>query len=818
MAEKLVVIGNGMAGVRAVDNILRANPDLFEITVIGAENYPGYNRILLSEVLEKEMDWPDIITNDYDWYTDNQINLVNDDPATGIDPVKQVVTTGSGAHFDYDKLILATGSMPFILPVPGHDLKNVVAFRSIEDGKYMQQMAATGANIAVIGGGLLGLEAAVGLVDQGATVSVIELAPWLMATQLDETAGKMLQRDLEARGLKFYLGKRTKSILGDDNGQVAGLVFDDGQQLDVTMVVMSLGIRPETTLAKAAGLNVARGITVDSFMRTSDDNIFAIGECTEFEDQLVGTVAPSYAQAKIVADVLCGEPTQPFSPVLETIELKVPGIDLISAGQIKEDGDVRSIIAQDGVNHAYKRIFVKDGVVCGEILYGDVSDGNRYFSMIKRQDEIAQYQATGLLLTEGGGDSTEDLASMPLDEIICGCNGVSKGTILDAIREEQLTSVAGVGKATRAGTSCGKCKPTIEALLQLELGDKAQAMTETMCPCTDLGYDAIITAIKTNHWLTSAAVRRGLNWRTEEGCDKCRPALNYYLNMLFPTEHQEEITARWANERYLANIQKDGTFSVIPRMAGGKTSPEQLIKIAKVAEKFHVPMIKVVNAQRIGLYGIRKADLPKVWHDLDMDSGEAYEKTATREVKACVGKNWCRFGTIDSAGLAELIDRNYVGIDTPHKVKLGVAGCPRNCAEVLTKDFGVIGIEGGYQLYIGGNNGTQVVEASLLTTVKTEDEVLTYFGAYLQWYREHAHYGQRTFKVVQNTGVENVIAMLKDDSQRDAYLERLAIAKAAYQDYRHGLAPWQARLQDEENLKALYTVVDITGQTVKEGV
>ncbi|MFD1672757.1 nitrite reductase large subunit NirB [Agrilactobacillus yilanensis] len=816
MSERLVVIGNGMAGIRAVENVLQCNPDLFEITIIGDENYPAYNRILLSEVLEKQMDWPDIITNNEAWYDENNVRLINHDPAVAIDRTQQLVTTASGQVVPYDQLVLATGSYPFVLPVPGHTLTNVVAFRTINDGKYMQRLAQQGASIAVIGGGLLGLEAAAGLVDQGASVSVIELAPWLMATQLDETAAKLLQKDLEARGLKFYLGAQTKSILGDESGKVKGLQFDNGEVIDVQMVVMSLGIRPETAIAKAAGLKVDRGIQVDDFMRTSDSRIYAIGECMEHAGACIGTVAPSYVQAKIVADVLCGEPTEPFREVQETIELKVPGIDLISAGHIKENDQVKSIIAMDEVNNAYKRIFVKDGIVCGEILYGDVSDGNRYFGMIKHQEDIQEYQATALLYN-GQADDGNDVASMPLDEIVCGCNGVTKGTILDAIREKDLTSVEGVGKATRAGTSCGKCKPVIEALLKLELGDKAEGMHEVMCDCTTLSYEAIIKAIKENHWLTSAEVRAGLNWLNPDGCDKCRPAINYYLNMLFPGEHKEEVSARWANERYLANIQNDGTFSVIPRMIAGRTTPEQLIKIAKVAEKFHVPMIKVVNASRIGLYGIRKEDLPKVWHELDMDSGEAYEKTAIREIKTCVGKDWCRFGNINTETLAEKLDVAFAGIDTPHKVKLGITACPRNCSEVLTKDFGVIGIDGGYQLYIGGNNGTQVVAASLLDVVETEDEIMTYFGAYLQWYREHGHYGERTFKVVQRAGVDNVIAMLKDESQRNAYLERGEIAKKAYRDYRNGLEPWQARLQDETTLKALYTVVDITGRTVKEG-
>lgn len=817
MTEQLVVIGNGMAGIRAVENVIQLNPDLFEITVIGAEDYPAYNRIQLSEVLENQMSWDNIITNDYNWYTENNVRLINHDPAVAIDRQKQIVETVGGLQVAYDQLVLAVGSYPFILPIPGKTLKNVVAFRNINDGQYMQALAQKNAEAVVIGGGLLGLEAAVGLMDQGAKVSVVELAPWLMATQLDETAGKMLQKDLEKMGLHFYLGAQTSRILDNGAGAVAGLEFADGTQLSADMVVMSLGIRPEIDLARVAGLEVDRGIRVDDFMRSSDKNIFAVGECTEHEGACVGTVAPSYAQAKIVADVLCGAPTEPYRPVQETIELKVPGIELISAGEIQENDEVQSIKAMDEVHNTYKRIFVKDGTVCGEILYGDTADGNRYFGMIKHQDDIQDYQPTALLFT-GAADTGVDVAEMPEDEIVCGCNGVSKGVILDAIRTEGLTSVEAVGKVTRAGTSCGKCKPVIAALLTLELGDKAEGMHETMCSCTDLSYAAIIKAIKANHWLTSAQVRQGLNWQNPDGCDKCRPAINYYLNMLFPEEHKEEITSRWANERYLANIQKDGTFSVIPRMVASKTSPEQLISITKVAERFHVPMIKIVNASRIGLYGIHKEDLPEVWKALDMDSGEAYAKTAVREIKTCVGANWCRFGTINPDPLAEKLDAAYMGVDTPHKVKLGITACPRNCAEVLTKDFGIIGIDGGYQLYIGGNNGTQVVEASHLDTVKTEAEVMAYFGAFLQWYRENGHYGERTFKVVQRAGVDAVIEMLQDENQRNHYLQRAEIAKKAFDAYRHDLAPWQARLHDQESTQALYTVVDITGQTVKEHV
>jgi nitrite reductase (NADH) large subunit len=764
MKERLVVVGNGMAGVRTVEEILARDSERYEITIIGKEAYPNYNRIMLSNVLQNKMTVDEIITNPFEWYTENGITLIHQNCAVKIDPTNQQVTTQTGNVVTYDKLIIATGSHPFILPIPGADKAGVVAFRTIDDTAAMIAAAAKAKKAVVIGGGLLGLEAAKGLQEQGMEVTVVHLAQWLMETQLDEKAGKLLQAELEEQGLNFLIGYNTQEILGDE--QVTGLRFANGETLETDLIVMSIGIRPAVELAKEAGITVNRGIVVNDFMETSLPAIYAVGECAEHQGICYGLVAPLFEQGKILADLLTEQPeVKPYQGTKTFTSLKVSGADLYSAGNILDTEGLDSIEAYDSASRKYKKVFLKEGKIQGIVLYGDTDDGSRYYNMMKKGQTIEDLQTIAVLQAPGqGADAAADVLEWEDDETVCGCNGVDKGTILQAIREKGLSSVAEVGKVTKAGTSCGKCKSEIQVLLEHELGDAVTAATG-ICSCTDLNRDQVVTQIYAKHLTSTTEVFQALNWCNAEGCSKCRPAVNFYLNVAWPKEHEDETASRVVNERMHANIQKDGTFSVIPRMRGGQTSPQQLMQLAKVAERYNVPLVKVTGSQRIGLYGVKKEDLPSIWEELDMVSAQAYGKVF-RSVKTCVGKQFCRYGTQDTMGLGIKIEERFEYIDTPHKFKVGVSGCPRSCVESAVKDFGIISVENGFQILIGGNGGTDLVEAKLLTIVETEAEVIDICGAMMQYYRETGIYGERTAPWLERMGFENVKTVLLDPEKR----------------------------------------------------
>lgn len=800
MKERLVVIGNGMAGVRTVEEIIARDPDRYEITIIGKEEYPNYNRIMLSNVLQNKMTVDEIITNPLAWYRENNVTLINNEPAKTLDHQKKTVTTTAGNTLSYDKLILAMGSNPFILPVPGADKEGVVAFRTIDDTAEMLAAAGKYQKAVVIGGGLLGLEAAKGLQDQGMDVTVVHLAKWLMETQLDETAGKLLQAELEEQGLKFLMEHATHEILGDQ--RVTGLKFGNGSEIETDLVVMSIGIRPAVELVKESGIEINRGIIVNDFMETSLPDIYGVGECVEHNGICYGLVAPLFEQGKVLADRLTDQADiKPYQGSTTFTSLKVSGADLYSAGNILNTEGLDTIEAFDSATRKYKKIFLQDNKIVGIVLYGDTEDGSRYYNMMKKGATIEDLQSISVLTAPGcDGAAGGDVLEWEDDETVCGCNGVSKGDILRAIREKGLTSVAEVGKVTKAGTSCGKCKGDIQVLLEAELGDAVTSATG-ICGCTDLNRDQVMTQIYAKHLTSTKAVFEALAWRNPEGCSKCRPAVNFYLNVAWPAEHEDERTSRVANERMHANIQKDGTFSVVPRMRGGQTNPQQLIQIAKVAEKYNVPLLKVTGSQRIGLYGVKKADLPAIWEELDMVAAQAYGKVF-RSVKTCVGKSFCRFGTQDTMGLGVKLEETFEYIDTPHKFKVGVSGCPRSCVESAVKDFGIIGVENGFQIYIGGNGGTELVEAQLLTTAETEAEVIELCGAMLQYYRETGIYGERTAPWVERMGFENVKTVLLDADKRKELWEALNFASEA----KGRKDPWGQIVKSPDLREKMYTL------------
>lgn len=790
--KRLVLVGNGMAGVRTIEHVLKLAPDIYDITVFGAEPYPNYNRIMLSSVLAGGSNMKDIVINDWDWYTENGIRLYTGDAVTRVDTANKKVFSKSGVEAEYDELILATGSNPFILPIPGADKEGVIGFRDIQDCDRMMEASNKYKRAAVIGGGLLGLEAARGLLHLGMDVTVIHIHPYLMERQLDEPAAKMLQLELEAQGMKFMMQKQTAGVRGGRRAE--GLDFADGSSLMADLVVMAVGIKPNVALAKASGLKVERGIVVDDYLETSLPGIYAVGECAEHRGIAYGLVAPLYEQGQVLAKRLAGVETGGYEGSVTSTKLKVSGVDVFSAGFFQDVPGTRSLRIQDDLDGTYKKIVLQDDRLVGAVLFGDTTDGASLFAKIKKGESVAGKEKE-LLLGFPAGSAGEDsqaarLAAMADDEIICGCNGVSKGTIVEAVKGGCGT-VGEIKACTKASGSCGGCKPLVEGLLQL-YGDgvSGEPVKEEICGCTSLGREEIVESIRAMSLKSVKEVMNVLEWHEPEGCSKCRPALNYYLGMLWPTEYVDEKESRFVNERYHANIQKDGTFSVVPRIYGGVTSPADLKKIAEVAEKYDVPMVKFTGGQRIDLLGVKKEDLPKVWAELDMPSGHAYGK-ALRTVKTCVGSTFCRFGTQDSIGMGIRLEKAFERLNTPGKVKLAVSGCPRNCAEATIKDLGVVAIDGGWEIYVGGNGGVKVRASDLLCTVKTEDEVMEWTAAYLQYYREQASWNERTAQWVERVGLGTIKTVLENSEERQKLAGRIEETLSRSTD------PWKEIIEDE---------------------
>ncbi|MDH2881753.1 nitrite reductase large subunit NirB [Bacillus cytotoxicus] len=797
MKKRLILIGNGMAGIRCIEEILKQQPDLYDITIFGDEPHPNYNRIMLSHVLQGKTTTKDIIINEYSWYKENNITLYPNEKVITINREKQVVVTEKQRIVTYDKLIIATGSSAFILPIEGSNLPGVTGFRTIEDTQFMINAAKQYKKAVVIGGGLLGLEAARGLIDLGMDVHVVHLMPHLMEQQLDAKAASLLREDLEAQGMKFLMQKKTVKILGTDH--VEGIQFEDGDVVPCDLVVMAVGIRPNTQLAKDAGLLVNRGIVVNDYMQTEDSAIYAVGECAEHNGIAYGLVAPLYEQGVVLARHITNTQTDKYKGSIVGTQLKVAGCDLFSAGQIYEDDQTRAISIFNECTRSYKKVFLRDNKVVGIVLYGDTADGTRLFRMLQKEEDIQEYTAVSLL-HKAGEESGLDVASMSADDTVCGCNGVTKGTIVQAILEQGLTTFEEVKGCTKAAGSCGKCRPIVEQILSHTLGDHFDPSAQSigMCGCTSLSRDEVVAAIHEKALKSPKEVRNVLGFVQEDGCSKCRPALNYYLRMTNPEEYADDKASRFVNERMNGNIQHDGTFSVIPRMYGGVTNADDLMRIAEVAKKYDVPLIKITGASRIGLYGVKKEDLPNVWADLDMTSGYAYAKSL-RNVKSCVGSRFCRFGTKDSLGLGMLLEQSLEMVDTPHKMKMGVTGCPRNCAEALTKDFGVVCVENGFQLYIGGNGGTEVREADFIMTVPTEEDVLRIATAYVQYYRETGIYGERTAPWVERMGLEHVKEILQKEDMVTVLNERFQTARSTYEE------AWGQALKTK-SLQAMYKV------------
>lgn len=791
--QNLVVIGNGMAGARTVEEILaRGGADMFDITMFGEEPTGNYNRILLSNVLNGSYQESEIFLNPLSWYQENNIALLSGLKASGLLRRAKLVFGEDGHAEPYDKLIIATGSRPFIPPMEGITMPDgsfkpgVFVFRTLDDCREIAEYAKGKKSAAVIGGGLLGLEAARGLQNFGLEVNVVHLASHLMQVQLDAAAGGILASSMEKLGVKVLLRKNTKAILGRD--QVLGLRFVDDTTLDCDMVVISAGIKANWEIAAGSGLTVERGIVVDDQMRCVDDrDIYAVGECAQHRGQVYGLVAPLWEQAKVLADHITNRnPRAAYHGSKVATKLKVMGVEVASMGIVEPATPEDEVIQfSDPKRGAYKKLIVREGRLVGGILLGDISKAAYLMQAFDRNTPLPE-ERLGLLFDLGDPPKQVTFEEMSASTQICNCNGVSKGTLVACVNAGKRNPKA-VMDATRAGMGCGSCKTMVAEIVEWACGGNVEEdpSVHYYVPGVPLTKPELIRAVLERNLKSVSDVFDLLAGGKEDAASK--PGLASLLKTLWKGEYQEERDARFINERAHANIQKDGTFSVVPQIPGGITSPSQLRRIADVADRYHVPLVKLTGGQRIDLLGVKKDDLPKIWEDLGMPSGYAYGKSY-RTCKSCVGSDFCRFGLGDSIALALKIENEFQGFDSPHKMKLATAGCPRNCSEAMVKDLGAVAVEGGkWEIYIGGAAGSSIRKGDILAAVDSHEDVLKYMGRFIQYYRENAKYLERTHGFVSRLGIDKIRAVVMEDSEgiADRLDREIAESKAAYKD------PWK---------------------------
>ena len=774
-----MVVGNGMVSVTLLDQLVRREAD-WRITVLGDEPHPAYDRIGLSQVLAGERTAGDLPLRPADWYARHRIELRTGCPALTLDLERRRLGTSEG-DIDFDACVLATGSVPFVPPIPGVELDGVLGFRTLADVGDLVRRAGVGGRAVVIGGGLLGLEAARGLLARGMQVTVVHLMDRLMERQLDHGAGALLREELTRMGMRVLLEASTERIEG--RGRVEAVVLAGGTTLPAELVVMCAGIKPNVALADSAGLDVGRGIRVDDGMATSAPGAYAVGECAEHRGVTYGLVPPLYEQAAVLAGRLAGDQSAGFQALVTATRLKVAGVDVFAGGRtVPEPGDQEVLLRDDG-RGVYKKLVLREEVLVGVALVGDLGPMAAAADALTRGGRVRDRLA---MLGAGRSDGPPPGADLPDDAIVCGCNGVTKATIVAAIRRSGgCTTRACVARCTRASSSCGSCGTVVEGLLKSAGAAVPAASAPGVCACVPLPRTVLRERVRDLGLRSVSEVLSRIG--DGVGCHRCRPALSYYLDVWWCGDHREEPAARHVNDRVHANIQRDGTFSVVPRIRGGVTSPAELRRIADVAERYGVRTVKITGGQRIDLLGVRKQDLPAVWADLGIPSGHAYTK-AVRTVKSCVGSEWCRFGVGDSTDLAVRLEALLEGLYTPHKLKLGVTGCPRNCAEVTVKDLGIVAVVGGWELYVAGAAGMSVRKGDLLCTVPTAERALEEAAIAVQHYREEAEYLERMYHFVPRVGIESFRAATAGASgeQRQGLLERFRSSRARARD------PWGA--------------------------
>jgi nitrite reductase (NADH) large subunit len=794
--QRLVVVGNGMAGARTVEEILaRGGRQQFEIVMFGDEPYGNYNRILLSNVVNGSQDPSEIFLNSLPWYDENGIKLYAGERVDRIERTSKQVFTQSGLSERYDKLILATGSSALVPPIKNIQdetdnlRKGVFAFRTLDDCHQIVTAATRSKKAVVIGGGLLGLEAARGLVTHGCEVHVVHLSDKLMNQQLDGPSAAMLKAAMERMGIFVHLNKSTTEVLIQD-GEITGLAFKDGSSLDCDMIVVSAGIRPNVSLAIASGLTVERAIVVDNHMRSVDDSdIYVVGECAQHRGMVYGLVAPLWDQGKVLAEHLTGvNPNAGYFGSKIATKLKVMGVEVASMG-VTEPSDEHDEVVQfsEPKRGTYKKLVIRKGRLVGAIMLGDLSKV-AYLTQAFHKNTPLPEERLSLLFDVGAPAKGVTFDEMPDDAQVCNCNGVSKSAIGGCIAAGACTEKA-VMTQTRAGMGCGSCKKLVRELVEWFAEGKLEEdpTVHYYVPSIPLNKPELVRAVRERNLKSVSSVWRAFTDGTEDAAAK--PALASLLSVVWKGEYDDERDARFINDRVHGNIQKDGTFSVIPEMAGGICTADELRRIADVADKYQVPLIKLTGGQRIDLVGIKKEDLPAVWTDLGMPAGYAWSKSY-RTCKSCIGSDYCRYGLGNSMGLAQKVEQRFRGLDTPGKLKLATAGCPRNCSEALVKDVGFVAVDGGkWELYVGGAAGSHIRKGELLCTVDSEEQAIHLAGRFIQYYREQAKYKERTYTFVERVGIAKIKAVVFDDSEGLAE----ALDRAMQESVEATYDPWRER-------------------------
>ncbi|WP_409332365.1 nitrite reductase large subunit NirB [Trujillonella humicola] len=768
---RLVIVGNGMAGARFVEEVLeRGGGEQFRITVLGDEPHGNYNRIMLSPVLAGESAEDEIVLNSHDWYADNGVDLRAGVRVSRADTAAKVVHGSDGSSWPYDHLVLATGSYSFIPPMAGvrRDdgalLPGVHGFRTIDETRAMLEATGRCRRAVVMGGGLLGLEAARALQGHGLQVELVHAMPWLMNAQLDAEAGAILRKSVEELGIIVHLDVLASEVLGADH--VEGVLLEDGRRLDCDLLVVAAGVRPHTDVAVRSGLEVERAIVVDDQLRTDDPDVYAIGECAQHRGSVYGLVAPAWEHAKVLADVLTGtDPTAEYTGSRTATKLKVAGVDVATMGiNTPERDDDEFLVISEPKRGVHLSVVIRDDRLVGATLLGDTRKVAYLTQAFDRGSPLPE-ERIRLLVDLSDGAEDVGVAEMPADSQVCNCNGVTKGAICGAVADG-CGSVGAVMDRTRAGKGCGSCKSLVRQIVEWAAdGDVTEDPSASWyVPGIPLAKPELMAAIREQDLRSVSQVFAALAPGGKEDA-KSKMGLTSLLKMVWGVDFVPEKDGEFINDRVHANIQRDGTFSVVPQMKGGVTTPAQLRRIADVAEKYEVPMVKVTGGQRIDLLGVRKEDLPAMWADLGMPSGYAYGKSM-RTVKTCVGSDFCRFGLGDSTQLGIDLESRFQGIESPAKIKMAVVGCPRNCAEAYVKDVGVVAVGNGrWEVYVGGAAGATVRKGDLLATVDSPGEVIRLAGRFVQYYRENANWLERTYDFVPRIGLERIRQVLLEDSE-----------------------------------------------------
>lgn len=731
--RKLVVIGNGMAGVRCVEEILKKNPNAFDITIFGKEPHPNYNRILLSKVLQGDTSIESITLNDLNWYEQNGITFYINEMIFNINTDERWVQSSNRTEY-FDESIIATGSNPFILPIPGVDKEGVTAFRTIDDCEKMLDASKTYKKAIVIGGGLLGLEAARGLLNLGMKVTVVHLADCLMERQLDRTAAKMLQKELEKQGMKFLLNKSSAEITGDE--RVSGIRFTDGSWEEADLIVMAVGVRPNIQVVENTAIEVNRAIVVDDYMRTNIPNVYAVGECLEHRGVVYGLVAPLYEQGEVLSSYLCGQDSIGYQGSVLSTQLKISGVDVFSTGEFMSDDELQSIEFYDGIKNTYKKVVVRDQRIVGAVLFGDIQESAKLSGMIKRKADYSELE----IVAQVNNQDDSFVTAMADHEVVCMCNGVSKGTIVQAICEQQLQSVDEIKACTKASSSCGGCRPIVTSILEYiqRNGTDIETEKQTICACANVSHEEAIEMIRNYPTETREQMMIRLGFTDLTGCPTCLPALDYYINV-----HGKSIVNQQEHSHFITN-----------RMYGGVTSAEQLRQIADVIEKFNIPLVKLSEGPKLEFYGevIKSLSFKKRLHAVSTDAGIHFAKDAMK----------------DSIKMGIRLEQSFESVELPSAVTLAVSSSPHDEANVKYKDAGLIGTPGGWEI---------VVKENRLFTGLSDDEAVSMFKVLIYFYRENAYYLETMSNWLDRTGLIHVREEVfrRKENDRNEVFKQLAI-------------------------------------------